>query len=89
MTKPVVRRDIPPKQEEVPIFRTVLAQMTKAEDLEVHVCRARIDGVKVLDIREYVPSTGVYGRGTTLPWNTETLKLFGADVRQAAKEAGL
>lgn len=72
-----------PKQEPPRVMREVLAKVTKAEDLEVHTCRARIDGVTVLDIRDYIPSTGEYGRGTSLPWNTETLKVLRAALREA------
>jgi hypothetical protein len=61
----------------------VLARVHKADDLEVHTCRARVDGVTVLDIRDYIPSTGEYGRGTSLPWNTETLKVLRAALREA------
>lgn len=82
------RRALPPKQEAVPIFREVLAKVVKAEDLEVHTCRARIDGVTVLDIRDYCPSTGLYGRGTTLPWNTETLKVLRAALRNPGASDG-
>lgn len=71
------------KQEVVPIQREVLGKVTKADDLEVHTCRARMNGVTVLDIREYVPSLKQYGRGTTLPWNTETLKVMRASLRNA------
>jgi hypothetical protein len=74
-----------PKQEQVPIFRQVLAKVTKADDLEVHTCKARLDGVVVLDIRDYIPSTKTYGRGTTLPWNTETLKVLEAALREARR----
>lgn len=80
---------LPPKQQPPRVLREVLAKVTKAEDLEVHTCRARIDGVVVLDIREYVPSLGEYGRGTTLPWNTESLKVLRAALSAAVKEAGL
>lgn len=75
-----------PKQEAVPIQRKVLAKVSKGPDLEVHTCKAVLEGVTVLDIREYCPSTGLYGRGTTLPWNTETLKVLGAAITNAKKE---
>lgn len=74
-----------PKQEQVPIMREVLQVVQKADDLEVHLCRATLDGVTVLDIRDFVPSTGLYGRGTTLPWNTESLKAAKAGVVQAER----
>lgn len=64
------------KQEVVPILRKVLARVTKADDLEVHTSKAVMDGVAVLDIREYVPSLDQYGRGTTLPWSPQTLKVM-------------
>ena len=71
---------LPPKQAVVPILRTVLARVTKADDLEVHTCMATLEGVTVLDVRDYVPSTGTYGRGTTLPWTPETLKIMRAGL---------
>lgn len=77
---------LPPKQEEVPINRKVLAIVSKAEDLEVHTCKASLNGVTVLDIRDFIPSTKTYGRGTTLPWNTETLKVLEAAVRNARRD---
>lgn len=69
------------KQEVVPVQRVILGRVTKADDLEVHTCKATMAGVTVLDIREYVPSLGTYGRGTTLPWNTETAKVMKAALR--------
>lgn len=74
---------VAPKQEQIPIHRQVLGRVVKADDLEVHTCRATLDGVTVLDIREYVPSLDAYGRGTTLPWNTETLKVMRAALRNS------
>ena len=64
----------------VPILRIVLARVAKADDLEVHTCMATLEGVTVLDVRDFVPSTGTYGRGTTMPWNTETLKVMRAGL---------
>lgn len=76
-------RSSKPKQEPPRVMREVLARIVVAEDKEVHTCRARIDGVTVLDVRDYIPSTGEYGRGTSLPWNTETLKVLRAALREA------
>lgn len=73
------------KQEPPRVLREVLAKVVKAEDLEVHTCRVVIGGVTVLDIRDYVPSAGEYGRGTSLPWNTETLKVLNAALREASR----
>jgi hypothetical protein len=68
------------------ILRKVLAVVSKGDDLEVHTCKATLAGVSVLDIRDYCPSTQLYGRGTTLPWNTETLKILGAAITNAKKD---
>ena len=74
------------KQESIPILRRILGKVVKSDDLEVHTCMATLDGVTVLDIREYVPSLDAYGRGTTLPWNTETLRTMKAALRNAKVE---
>ena len=74
---------LPPKQTVVPILRTVLARVVKAHDLEVHTCMATLEGVTVLDIRDFVPSTGTYGRGTTLPWTPEMLEIMRAGLLSA------
>lgn len=57
-----------------PIKRVVLSRIPKADDLEVHVSKATLNGVVVIDVRDYVPSLKKYGRGTTLPASAETLK---------------
>ncbi len=71
----------PPYEANPPILRRVLAVVDKADDLEVHLCVATLAGVTVLDVREYVPSLAAYGRGTTMPWNTETLKRLRTGLR--------
>lgn len=71
MTEP--RAEGPPDPRTVPLSRIVLAWAPKAEDLQVHICQVVLPGgAKALDVREYVPSLGIYGRGTTLQWNSET-----------------
>lgn len=41
----------------------------KTGDLEVHLSRLSIADETFLDVREYVPSRKMYGRGLTLPEN--------------------
>ena len=65
----------------MPILRRVLAVVPKADDLEVHICQAVLAGVTVLDIRDFVPSTCVYGRGTTLPWKPKTFEIMSAAIK--------
>lgn len=83
----MTQRALKPKQEPPRVLREVLAKVPKAEDLEVHTCRVVIDGVTALDIRDYIPSTGKYGRGTSLPWNTESLKILKAALKEAKADA--
>lgn len=52
------------------VKKTVLKQLPKTNDVEVHVSHAVFNGVHWLDIRDYVISTGTYQRGVTLPWTT-------------------
>ena len=36
-------------------------------DMEFHVCTVAVEGQRVLDLRQFVPSLGEYSRGVTLP----------------------
>lgn len=47
--------------------REVLEKYVKFTDLEVHVSRLIVNDRAYLDIREYIPSRELYGRGVTLP----------------------
>ena len=47
----------------------VLARIPKAQDLEVHVRRLNIDGVEVIELRDYIVSLKEYGRGYWVPAN--------------------
>lgn len=41
----------------------VQAKISKAKDLETHITTQFAAGVEFVEIRDFVPSTGVYGRG--------------------------
>ena len=56
------------------ITRKVLSVAPKADDLEVHFCKATLGDVTVLDIRDYIPSTKNYGRGVTMPWGGASME---------------
>lgn len=45
----------------------VLTQFRKASDLDTHVRVVEVDGLKVLEFRDYIPSLGEYGRGYWFP----------------------
>jgi hypothetical protein len=42
---------------------TILARVKKLADLETHIRLVRVEGVEVLEFRDYVPSLDEYGRG--------------------------
>lgn len=43
----------------------VHAKIRKAKDLETHITTRFVAGHEFVEIRDYVPSTGVYSRGWT------------------------
>jgi hypothetical protein len=45
----------------------VLASFRKATDLDTHVRVITIDGIRVVEIRDFVPSLEEYGRGYWFP----------------------
>lgn len=47
--------------------RKVHKKIEVAPDLEIHVSTLTVAGVKLREIRNYIPSTGEYGRGITAP----------------------
>ena len=49
----------------------VYASVKKYDDLEVRVRVVEADGERFLDIRDYIPSTEVYGRGVSMPYTVE------------------
>lgn len=50
-----------------PATTRVVATMLKAPDLECHVRIVEVDGVRVVEFRDYIPSLQDYGRGYWLP----------------------
>lgn len=53
--------------EDPPVSYIVLGSVPKADDLEVVVRVADVDGVRVIDVRDFVPSMNFFGRGVTIP----------------------
>jgi hypothetical protein len=45
----------------------VLNVIWKAQDLETHVRSVEVEGVRVLEFRDYIPSLEAYGRGYWIP----------------------
>jgi hypothetical protein len=49
----------------------VVQSITKAPDLECHVRVVEVEGVKVVEFRDYIPSLNSYGRGYWVPLRAE------------------
>lgn len=47
--------------------RKVIDRATVAEDLELHVTKLVHQGQSFIEIRNFIPSLGEYGRGVTFP----------------------
>jgi len=54
-----------------PATAKVVQAIAKAPDLECHVRVVEIDGVKVVELRDYIPSLQVYGRGYWIPLQSD------------------
>ena len=50
-----------------PAVARVVAEIVKAPDLRAHVRVVEVEGMKVVEIRDYIPSLSEYGRGYWLP----------------------
>lgn len=48
-------------------------EILKANDLVTHVRTVNVDGVQVVELRDYIPSLGDYGRGYWIPREPEAL----------------
>lgn len=51
----------------------VLSTIRKTADLETHVRLVEVDGVSVLELRDYIPSLKEYGRGYWIPADGATV----------------
>lgn len=59
-----------------------IVTIPKANDLETHLRIVKVDGVRALELRDYIPSLDEYGRGYWLPLQREPLnELLQAMVR--------
>lgn len=69
-----------------PSAETVLATVRKASDLESRVRFVQVDGFKVVEIRDFIPSLGEYGRGYWIPADRVSLSVIAQALLQAAAE---
>lgn len=56
-----------------PSTNRVVTTLLKAADLETHVRVTQVENVRVLELRDYIPSLGEYGRGYWIPMTKEAV----------------
>ncbi|HET7110262.1 MAG TPA: hypothetical protein VFI41_05285 [Gemmatimonadales bacterium] len=44
----------------------MIGRVRQGADLELHIKETKVDGLKFINIRDYVPSTKEYGQGTLI-----------------------
>lgn len=66
---------------------TTLAEVRKAPDLQVRLRRIELDDVKVLELRDWIPSLEEYGRGYWFPADRASLNLIAQAILQEAARA--
>lgn len=66
----------------------VLQTIPKATDLECHLRIVEVEGVRVVELRDYIPSLKEYGRGYWVPLETESIFSLINGLTEAAREAG-
>lgn len=77
-----------------PIRDKVIAKITVAKDLQLHIKHTRADGLEMVNIRQFVPSSKAYGKGVVfetkfLPQVLEELQAFSSYLGQGgSREPG-
>lgn len=64
----------------------ILWSAPKAADLEAHLRLVTIEDVQFLEIRDFIVSTGEYGRGYWLPFGALDLMGLAAELTAISKE---
>jgi hypothetical protein len=56
-----------------PAVTRTITTFTKAADLECHVRLVTVENVRVLELRDFIPSLGEYGRGYWIPMTRDAV----------------
>jgi len=67
----------------------VVQTIPKATDLECHVRIVDVEGVRVIELRDFIPSLEEYGRGYWFPLNSDTIFSLINGMTDVAKSEGL
>jgi hypothetical protein len=72
-----------------PASARVVQTIAKATDLECRVRIVEVEGVRVIELRDYIPSLDEYGRGYWFPLNSDTIFSLINGLTDIARSEGL
>lgn len=72
-----------------PAAARVVQTIRKATDLECRVRFVEVEGVRVIELRDYIPSLDEYGRGYWFPLNADTIFSLINGLTDIAQTEGL
>lgn len=72
-----------------PSTTRVYGKIQKAPDLEAHLRVVEVDGIRMLEMRDYILSIGEYGRGYWAPLTGEVLRILAASLHTLKSDEGL
>lgn len=72
-----------------PAKASVLGDVIKAPDLRMHVRVVEVDGMRVAELRDYIPSLGEYGRGYWIPLTESAIYGVIAALQEVANDEDL
>lgn len=67
----------------------VIAEITKAPDLKARVRVVEVDEMRVVEIRDYIPSLDEYGRGYWLPLTEDAVYSVISALQEVANTESL
>jgi hypothetical protein len=72
-----------------PASARVVQTIPKATDLECRVRIVDVEGVRVIELRDYIPSLDEYGRGYWFPLTSDTIFSLINGLTDIARSEGL
>lgn len=64
---------------------SVLQSVHKGTDLECHLRIVEVEGIRVVEFRDYIPSLGEYGRGYWVPGSADEIFSLINGLTEAAR----
>jgi hypothetical protein len=71
-----------------PATTHVIQSIAKAQDLDCHVRTVEYDGVRLVELRDYIPSLDTYGRGYWMPLTETNVEALMHALSELASQEG-